>query len=149
MTDTPCSTNLCTAHPALLEPLPLCTGCAITVSLALVPRLLAESLGRAQAAQREREHEHEHDAQPPARPGRAPRGPAATAGPPAPSNGVARRSDEELIAEIRAMPTDADGYLPPNRVREKFGCRHQRAARLMRLAGVLRPQDDPELTLTP
>lgn len=68
------------------------------------------------------------------------------AGRPAPSGGVAVLSDEELLAAIRAMPTDPDGCLPPTRVRDTHGCGRPRAIRLMRIAGVLRPEDDPELT---
>lgn len=70
-------------------------------------------------------------------------------GRPAPSAGTTVRSDEDLIAQIRTMPTDPDGCLPPTRVREHLGCRTGRAVRLMRIVGVLRPQDDPELTATP
>ncbi|WP_097893582.1 hypothetical protein [Streptomyces sp. st170] len=70
-------------------------------------------------------------------------------GRPAPSQGVTVRSDEELIAMIRTMPTDPDGCLPPTRVREHLGCRTGRAVRLMRIVGVLRPEDDPELTTAP
>ncbi|MFH8886699.1 hypothetical protein [Streptomyces californicus] len=71
------------------------------------------------------------------------------AGRPAPSAGTTVRSDEELIAQIRTMPTDPDGCLPPTRVREHLGCRTGRAVRLMRIVGVLRPEDDPNLTTAP
>ncbi|MFD6479331.1 hypothetical protein ACFWEH_38130 [Streptomyces anulatus] len=70
-------------------------------------------------------------------------------GRPAPSAGATVRSDEELIAQIRTMPTDPDGCLPPTRVREYLGCRTGRAVRLMRIVGVLRPEDDPELATVP
>ncbi|MFJ9195694.1 coiled-coil domain-containing protein [Streptomyces globisporus] len=70
-------------------------------------------------------------------------------GRPAPSAGATVRSDEDLIAQIRTMPTDPDGCLPPTRVREHLGCRTGRAVRLMRIVGVLRPEDDPELTSVP
>ncbi|MEV6080990.1 hypothetical protein AB0L80_38715 [Streptomyces sp. NPDC052069] len=67
-------------------------------------------------------------------------------GRPAPSGSGTVRSDADLIELIRAMPTDADGCLPPTRVREHLGCRTGRAVRLMGVVGVLRPEDDPALT---
>ncbi|MCX4657538.1 hypothetical protein OG249_37410 [Streptomyces microflavus] len=132
-TRTTCGANSCTAVPVLLEPVPLCQACAIAVALAVVPQLLAVTLSEALAAQ----------AHAPA--------PAAEPQPdrPVPGQGVALRSDEELIAMIRTMPTDPGGCLPPTRVREHLGCRTGRAVRLMRIVGVLRPEDDPELTTVP
>ncbi|MFI8200883.1 hypothetical protein ACIF6K_30920 [Streptomyces sp. NPDC085942] len=132
-TRTTCGANSCTAAPVLLEPVPLCRACAITVALAVVPQLLAVALSEALATQTDT----------PA--------PAAVPRPdrPVPGQGVAPRSDEELIAMIRTMPTDPDGYLPPTRVREHLGCRTARAVRLMRIVGVLHSEDNPELTTAP
>ncbi|MFH9500582.1 hypothetical protein ACH4L9_34790 [Streptomyces globisporus] len=132
-TRTTCGANSCTAAPVLLEPVPLCRECTIAVALAVVPQLLAVSLSEALAAQ--------NDTPIPASSPRPDR--------PVPGQGVALRSDEELIALIRTMPTDPDGCLPPTRVREHLGCRTGRAVRLMRIVGVLRPEDDPELTTAP
>ncbi|MDT0493658.1 hypothetical protein RM717_24465 [Streptomyces griseus] len=132
-TRTTCGANLCSAPPVLLEPVPLCRACAIAVALAIVPQLLAVNLSEALATQTDT--------------------PVPAAGPrpdgPVLGRGVALRSDEELIAMIRTMPADPDGCLPPTRVREHLGCRSSRAVRLMRIVGVLRPEDDPELTAAP
>ncbi|GAA2955357.1 MULTISPECIES: hypothetical protein [Streptomyces] len=71
-----------------------------------------------------------------------------TAPRPAPSDGPSVLPDEDLITAIRQMPTDSDGCLPPTRVRDTLGCGRPRAIRLMRIVGVLRAEDDPELTTT-
>lgn len=139
-TRTTCGANSCSAPPVLLEPVPLCRGCALAVTLAVVPQLLAESLSAARTAQPDTV----------ALPAQAPEGrPASSRQAPAQSAGATVRSDEELIAMIRTMPTNPDGYLPPTRVREYLGCRTGRAVRLMRIVGVLRPEDDPELNTAP
>ncbi len=54
---TTCSANHCSAPPSLLEPVPLCGGCAIAVALAVVPQILAVALSEARAAKIDTEAE--------------------------------------------------------------------------------------------
>ncbi|WP_244317951.1 hypothetical protein [Streptomyces chryseus] len=55
--------------------------------------------------------------------------------------GTPARTDEELLPLVQALPRDEDGYVTLYRVRTDLSVNQPRAVRLLKEAGLLRPED--------
>jgi hypothetical protein len=51
------------------------------------------------------------------------------------------RTDEELLPAVQALPRETDGFVNISRVRTELSVNQPRAIRLLKEAGLLRPED--------